>query len=222
VLPIPSSSEQLAELAPKIRELAVATRRAGVWNCPTLYIAMTNLEPPLTLQLHGQIIQALQEAGAGLLLGSDQLQARRRDSVLAQFGSSDANLIQEEARTPAQDQLETLYGFAGATHRELQMLVLKAGLTPYQALSMGTRNVAAFYGTSDSTGTIAVGKRADLVLLDGNPLTDIRQTERIAGVMLGGRWLDLATLDQRTAEISAWTNQWCPGVVAAGRPPCPT
>ena len=88
----------------------------------------------------------------------------------------------------------------------------RAGLTPYQALAAGTRNVAAFFGTLAETGTVAVGKRADLVLLAGNPLADIRQTARIAGVMLGGRWLARAELVRRVAALPVserrWLYQW--------------
>jgi imidazolonepropionase-like amidohydrolase len=73
---------------------------------------------------------------------------------------------------------------------------VEAGLTPFQALATGTVHVARFLGWEDS-GTIAVGKRADLVLLDGNPLQDIGNTQRIAGVMIGGRWLDRS----RIAEL---------------------
>jgi imidazolonepropionase-like amidohydrolase len=64
----------------------------------------------------------------------------------------------------------------------------------------GTRAVAAHLGASDRTGTIETGKRADLVLLDGNPLQDISQTAKIAGVMIGGRWLPKAEIDKRLAE----------------------
>lgn len=83
-------------------------------------------------------------------------------------------------------QLWDVPGFS--IHRELRYYV-EAGLTPFEALASGTSNVARFFGWEDS-GTIAPGKRADLVLLDGNPLQDIDNTRRIAGVMLGGRWLD--------------------------------
>jgi adenine deaminase len=93
-----------------------------------------------------------------------------------------------------------------AVHRELQLLV-KAGLTPYQALATGTRNmglfVKTFFHTRDETGTIAVGQRADLVLLQQNPLEDIRHTRQPAGVMVGGRWLPRAELDRRLAAIWA-------------------
>jgi imidazolonepropionase-like amidohydrolase len=75
-----------------------------------------------------------------------------------------------------------------------------SGLTPYQALATGTRNVAAYAGTLDRTGTIETGKRADVVLLQANPLQDIANTTRIAGVMIGGRWLAKADIDRRLAE----------------------
>jgi imidazolonepropionase-like amidohydrolase len=77
-----------------------------------------------------------------------------------------------------------------------------AGLTPYQALETGTRNVAMFFGTLPRTGTIEVGKRADLVLLDANPLVDVRNTTRRAGVMLGGRWLPKEAIDARLDAIA--------------------
>jgi imidazolonepropionase-like amidohydrolase len=85
-----------------------------------------------------------------------------------------------------------LYGYG--LHRELAALVA-AGLTPYQALEAATRNPAEFLEASREWGTIEAGKRADLVLLAADPLADIRNTTRIEGVSMGGRWLDRATLD---------------------------
>lgn len=79
-------------------------------------------------------------------------------------------------------------------HRELAMLV-EAGLTPYQALRTGTVNAARWLGHAGETGTVERGQRADLVLLDDNPLADVRNTRRVHGVMLNGRWLDRAALD---------------------------
>jgi imidazolonepropionase-like amidohydrolase len=84
-------------------------------------------------------------------------------------------------------------------HREIAAYVA-AGLTPFEALVTGTRAVAAHFGTLDRTGTIEAGKRADLVLLDGNPLQDISNTLRIAGVMIGGRWLPKSEIDRRLNE----------------------
>jgi imidazolonepropionase-like amidohydrolase len=95
-----------------------------------------------------------------------------------------------------------IYNVPGySIHRELEAMVA-AGLTPYQALETGTRNVALYFGTLDETGTIEAGKRADLVLLEGNPLSDIRNTTRRAGVMLRGRWLPQPVIDTRLAAIA--------------------
>jgi hypothetical protein len=89
-------------------------------------------------------------------------------------------------------------------HDDLSAMVL-AGLSPYEALVTGTRNVAQFFGVLDSVGTVAVGKRADLVLLYGNPLRDIRHTREPAGVMRNGRWLDRAELARRLlASPTTW------------------
>jgi imidazolonepropionase-like amidohydrolase len=81
-------------------------------------------------------------------------------------------------------------------HRELQVMVA-AGLTPYEALRSGTANVAAHFGTAATAGTVAKGKRADLVLVDANPLDDIANSAKIAGVMLNGRWMSKADIDKR-------------------------
>ena len=85
-------------------------------------------------------------------------------------------------------------------HRELQYLV-SAGLTPYQALETGTRHIAAYFGTTKERGTIEAGKRADFVVLEGNPLDDIASTERISAVVLGGRLLTREAMDRRLAEL---------------------
>lgn len=82
-----------------------------------------------------------------------------------------------------------LMGYGWGLHRELEMLVL-AGLTPHEALAAATRAPAAWLGADGEWGSIAPGKRADLVLLDANPLEDIRNTNGIRGVSIGGRWID--------------------------------
>jgi imidazolonepropionase-like amidohydrolase len=86
-------------------------------------------------------------------------------------------------------------------HRELGVLVA-SGLTPYQALATGTRNIAVYFGTLDRTGTIEKGKQADLVLLEANPLQDIANTSKIAGVMIGGRWLPKSEIERRLNDRS--------------------
>jgi imidazolonepropionase-like amidohydrolase len=74
-------------------------------------------------------------------------------------------------------------------HEELALLV-KGGMSPFDALSAATIEPARYLGMLDSAGTIAAGKLADLVLLAGNPLRDIRQTRRIVAVVANGRLID--------------------------------
>jgi imidazolonepropionase-like amidohydrolase len=92
-----------------------------------------------------------------------------------------------------------LYGYT--LHRELKSLV-EAGLSPYAALCAATRNPAEFLGTLKSVGTIEKGKRADLLLVEANPLTDITNTERRAGVMVRGRWFAKPELQKMLDEIA--------------------
>ncbi|HUP47889.1 MAG TPA: amidohydrolase family protein [Thermoanaerobaculia bacterium] len=87
-------------------------------------------------------------------------------------------------------------------HRELQWM-RRAGMTPYQILLSGTRNVGAYFRSHDSFGTIEPGKRADLILLEANPLQDIANVSKVAGVMVNGRWLTKSQIDARIAKIAA-------------------
>jgi imidazolonepropionase-like amidohydrolase len=80
-------------------------------------------------------------------------------------------------------------------HRELAAMVA-AGLTPYQALELGTHNVAVYFKDDERTGTVIEGKRADLVLLDANPLASIANSATIAGVVAGGRWVPREEIEQ--------------------------
>jgi imidazolonepropionase-like amidohydrolase len=80
-----------------------------------------------------------------------------------------------------------------STHNELAYLV-GSGLTPFQALRTGTVNVASYLKLADS-GVIKPGAVADLVLINGNPLQDIRQTQNIQGVVVNGRWLSKSEID---------------------------
>ncbi len=93
-----------------------------------------------------------------------------------------------------------------SAHRELRELV-KAGLTNHDALEIATRNAGDFAGehlrTSERFGRVAVGYRADLLLIDGNPIEDIRNVERISGVMVRGNWLDRSEIHERRARLAS-------------------
>ena len=75
----------------------------------------------------------------------------------------------------------------GSLHQELQLLVA-AGLTPMEALQTATRNPAFYFGTLPLMGTLEEGKVADIVILGANPLDDIRNTRKIDGVVMRGRY----------------------------------
>jgi hypothetical protein len=89
-----------------------------------------------------------------------------------------------------------------ALHEEVAMYVAE-GLTPLQALQTATFNAARFLHATDSLGTVAPGKLADLVLLDANPLDDITNTTTIRAVMANGRYFDRAALDRLLADVRA-------------------
>jgi imidazolonepropionase-like amidohydrolase len=92
-----------------------------------------------------------------------------------------------------------LYGFS--QHRELKALA-DAGMPNYAVLAAGTRNAHEYLGTLDKAGTIEKGKRADLILLNANPIDDIAATENRAGVMLKGKWYTQSELNRWLDEIA--------------------
>jgi Tol biopolymer transport system component len=89
--------------------------------------------------------------------------------------------------------------FPGAIHLELEDQVA-AGLTPLEAIAAATGEAARVLGAEGEIGTVAVGKRADLILLDGDPLEDIRNTRRIWKVIQRGRIVDRDALLQSARE----------------------
>jgi len=135
----------------------------------------------------------LQETGSTEASARRMIEVRRR-LIKALHDAGAGLLLGSDA-----PQVWNVPGFS--THRELESLVA-AGLTPWQALETGTRNVARYFGTLGETGTVERGKRADLVLLDADPLADIRNTTRRAGVMVRGRWLPQAEIEARLAEVA--------------------
>lgn len=80
-------------------------------------------------------------------------------------------------------------------------MLVEAGLTPLEALRTATINPARVLGLADSLGSVEVGKLADLVLLDADPLADIRNTQRIRAVVADGRLYRRADLDRLAAEV---------------------
>jgi len=87
-------------------------------------------------------------------------------------------------------------------HNELALLV-EAGFTPMEALRAATLNPAKFLGKTDTYGTIQVGRAADLVLLDMNPLEDISHTRKIHAAVLGGKFFPVASIRAHALQDAA-------------------
>lgn len=90
-------------------------------------------------------------------------------------------------------------------HKELELMV-EAGLSPYDALRTGTVNVALYLGKTKTEGTIAVGKRADFILLEDNPLSEISHTRNVNGVFTQGNWYSDSKLTSMLEEAKSLSN----------------
>ncbi|MDP3774258.1 MAG: amidohydrolase family protein [Gemmatimonadales bacterium] len=195
----------------RIAQAARITREAGVWVVPTeaLMESYVGSEPPeemarwpgmeyLPAAMVRQWIQQLtnfRSQGAWTPERAERFLAIRKRLIRELHAAGVGILLGSDA-----PQVMNVPGFS--IHRELRSYVA-AGLTPYQALETGTRNVARFFGAEREFGTVEAGKRADLVLLDADPLADIGNFRRQAGVMVGGRWLPREEVERRLATIAA-------------------
>lgn len=86
-------------------------------------------------------------------------------------------------------------------HREVKRM-REAGMTPYEIIKSATRNIGIHFEEKDDFGTIEEGQRADMMLLEANPLDDIANIGERAGVMVRGRWLPEDFIQQRLQEIA--------------------
>lgn len=190
---------------------AAATQMAGAggWICPTL-VAMDRWAPrdelaPLKARPHMKYVSPsffarseswdearfLADSTAG-----NRAQGRRvRRSIVRQLHRAGARLI---LGTDGGSE-HTEPGFS--IHDELAAMV-DAGLTPYEALRTGTIAAGTYLRQARQLGVVRSGARADLVLLDANPLESIAHTRRIAGIVARGRWIDTAALTQRMEALA--------------------
>ncbi len=113
---------------------------------------------------------------------------------LNELGALDRLLLGTDATTDT-----IVPGFS--IHDELRLMV-KAGLTPWEAILIGTYNPAVFFGTLDEVGTVEEGKRADLMVAKKNPLKKIGRLKDLAGVMVNGVWLSEEELQGRLDELA--------------------
>jgi imidazolonepropionase-like amidohydrolase len=196
----------------RIAPLARKTREAGVWNVPTESLIQHVLLPSPTAEelaareemryvapaLRAQWVERKND-----ILDSPDYDAQLVTRFVEIRGRLIKALHEEGAGLLLGSDAPQIFNVPGfAIHHELRMLV-EAGLTPYEALATGNVNVAKFLQEEDSFGTIAPGQRADLVLLEANPLADVGNLRQIAGVMLQGRWLSQADLKAGLEDIAA-------------------
>ncbi len=191
--------------------LAVSmTREAGVWNVPTL-----SLVEHLASEVPGEeMAQApeMQYMPRGVVDG--WVRSKRDFQARSDFQPPAATRLVELRRELTKalhdggamialgsdaPQFFNVPGFS--IHPEMEMMVA-SGLTPYEVLVTGTRNPAIYFETPEDFGTVEVGRRADLILLDANPLDDIAHLRRRAGVMVRGQWLPEAEIQARLAAIA--------------------
>jgi hypothetical protein len=191
----------------RIPQLVEATRRAGVWIVPTeaLFEHWVGPDEPEAMTTWPEMQYVPTDTIATWVASKQKILSGGTPAERARFLDVRRRLIKAlhaggVGLLLGSDgpQVWNVPGFS--VHRELRYLV-RAGLTPYQAIETGTRNVAVFYGTASERGTIAAGKRADLVLLDANPLDDISNTSRIAAVALGGRLLTKDDIEKQLARF---------------------
>jgi imidazolonepropionase-like amidohydrolase len=195
--------------ASKVDRIAGATARAHTWTTPTLALFKLSFGTRLTdeeirARPDWNVIppnfRALYVRGRERYWTNPASEERRqrwiqvRNHLVKAIHDSGGKIL------AGSDAPEWLLTYGWTLHRELEALVA-AGLTPYDALVAATRNPAEFLGATKEWGTIERGKRADLVLLGANPLDDIRNTTRIEGVSVGGRWLESGEL-QRMVRVA--------------------
>ena len=204
----------------RIAELAQLTAKSGVWNVPTMYLwdLFHNAETGEALRARLTETRYLPRtmidewtkskngrlqppndtpAGVGAFgqTGLRVMELRRK--IFRALKAADAPI----ALGTDSPQMFSVPGFS--THRELKLMIDELGYTPYAALESGTVKVAQYFGTTNDTGTVAVGKRADLILLNANPLANVAHTANRAGVMVSGRWIAEADIQKALDAIAA-------------------
>lgn len=199
------------ELDQKIHELITLTKENNVWVVPTQALWETILgaadydalrEYDELKYIPKNLVSGYNAWTKRLLNNSNfNLENAREHAALRQRLLSEMNTsgVKILMGTDA-PQLYSVPGFS--IHRELKVMS-EAGMSPYEILVTGTKNVGEYFSHKDNFGTIEVGQRADLILVDNNPLEDISNLKKHSGVMVAGRWLSRSFIDEKLAGIEA-------------------
>jgi imidazolonepropionase-like amidohydrolase len=191
----------------KVRQLAERFTRNGTWFVPTLTVhrgfAFLN-DAAFTADSRLKYMPEVMKSYWKTQREQTPEEVTKRNRL---FYTKDLQLVglmhSAGARLLAGSDMMNPYVYPGfSLHDELALLV-EAGLTPLEALRTATINPAIFLEMEKSLGTIEKGKLADLVLLDANPLEDIKNTTRIAGVVVNGKYLPKSELEKLLAQAEA-------------------
>lgn len=195
--------------AKKLAAIVKRSKAANVWIVPTsaLWEVLFNTIPLATLQTYPELkyvsassvdqwSKAYEARQAQMPRATAQNVIRNRTRILRALHEGGVKILMG---TDAPQQF-SVAGFS--LHREL-LRMRDAGMSNYEILKSGTANVGEYFRTQDAFGTIAPGQRADIILLDANPLADIANVAKIRGVMVRGRWLDRKAIDEGLARIAS-------------------
>lgn len=196
----------------KARAVAGKARASGVWLVPTLsWWEMRETRQPTDALLERPEMRYVPREMRGRWVREkralpfvDSLTAARLSEVRMAATKGLNDMAGGLVLGTGSADLFNVPGFS--VHREME-LMREAGITPYEVLLSATRSVATYasgeLGEAGNFGTVATGNRADLILVDGNPLEDLSVLRDRAGVMVKGRWLSRAEIENRLAEIAA-------------------
>lgn len=196
------------------RRIPQAVRRtilAGTWNVPTLSLVehLASPEAPEAMIAWPEMRYMPQRVLDGWVKAKRDFAARPdfQPQAVRRLVELRRRLVRELHAEGAllalgsdAPQFFNVPGFS--VHHEMRMM-RAAGLTPYQVLATGTREAARYFGVDARFGTIAPGQRADLILLTANPLEQLANVERRAGVMVRGRWISESEIQARLEKIAA-------------------
>ncbi len=186
------------------QELLSAMKQRGVYYIPTLTVEASSFmfvehpewknDPFLQKAVSPELLNLLTGAEAEQKMEHDpNVAGKKRD-----FATDEKNLklvydagVKVGFGTDSGAIPSRVPGFA--EHHELEMMV-QSGLTPMQAIMCATKTNAELLGIENTTGTLTVGKQADLIVLNGNPLDDIRNTQKIVAIYHAGREVQPAVM----------------------------
>ena len=195
----------------KIPELVELTKGTGAWVVPTMVVwevlfygdrpseAILAERPEVKYMPQETVDQWARSIDARLAevdLDTNRGVARLRRKILRALGEGGVRML----LGTDSPRVFNVPGFS--IHHEMQVWV-EEGMTPFQILEAGSRNVAEYLDAADDFGTVGVGQRANLILVQGNPLEDIANVARREGVMVNGEWMSEREIQERLAQIAA-------------------